>query len=329
LSHRYPALTAQVGGNTAGATANISTGTIFFAGGNNITLSQNNNSVTISGAAGGAADGVNLIAAGSQTANSTGTVVFSNSNGISFGMSNSSVVTATCADVKSISAGTTRATNGEVVFSNSNGVSFGVNGNTVTAQMPQLTYFEPYQWLTGQNLQAGSVILQPISVPMQISATQADVMISINNAANQGLSIAMSFGLYTYSASTANSVSTASAGYSYNSTLGGASSATNYDSQRYYSINLGTWNLTPGQYLAAYWISTTTGQTAPTAISLFGRTAGTVNGYAGVAATTTNFFGVGHYRTTTAAMPAAIQVSDVQISGSVLRQCWFRMMGAN
>jgi len=35
--------------------------------------------------------------------------------------------------IKSISAGTTRATNGEVVLSNSNGLSFGLNGNTITA----------------------------------------------------------------------------------------------------------------------------------------------------------------------------------------------------
>lgn len=43
---------------------------------------------------GGAGDGVNIIAAGTQTAATTGTVLFQNSNGITFGMSNSSVVTA-------------------------------------------------------------------------------------------------------------------------------------------------------------------------------------------------------------------------------------------
>lgn len=43
---------------------------------------------------GGGADGYNILAAGTQTANTTGTIVFSNSNGISFGMSNSSRITA-------------------------------------------------------------------------------------------------------------------------------------------------------------------------------------------------------------------------------------------
>lgn len=45
-------------------------------------------------AAAGAADGVNIIAAGTQTAATTGTVVFSNSNNVTFGMTNSSIVTA-------------------------------------------------------------------------------------------------------------------------------------------------------------------------------------------------------------------------------------------
>ena len=41
----------SLGGNTAGALALISSGTALIAGGNNITLSQNGQSVTISGAA--------------------------------------------------------------------------------------------------------------------------------------------------------------------------------------------------------------------------------------------------------------------------------------
>ena len=43
---------------------------------------------------GGAGDGVNILAAGTQTANTTGTVLFDNANGITFGMNNSSVITA-------------------------------------------------------------------------------------------------------------------------------------------------------------------------------------------------------------------------------------------
>src|SRR5574342_289611 len=41
----------SLSGNTAGVLAAISSGTLYLAGGNNVTLSQNANSVTISGGA--------------------------------------------------------------------------------------------------------------------------------------------------------------------------------------------------------------------------------------------------------------------------------------
>lgn len=60
-----------------------------------ITLNTNGLELSLSVApGGGGADGYNILAAGTQTANTTGTVVFANSNGLSFGMSNSSVITA-------------------------------------------------------------------------------------------------------------------------------------------------------------------------------------------------------------------------------------------
>jgi hypothetical protein len=46
-------INATISGNTAGAGALISSGTLTLAGGNNITLSQAGNAITISGAAGG------------------------------------------------------------------------------------------------------------------------------------------------------------------------------------------------------------------------------------------------------------------------------------
>jgi len=92
-------IAASLSGNTSGVLANISTGTMYLAGGNNITLSQNGNSVTISGANAG----------GAQTA------------------------------ISGISAGTAVMTSGTAIFSNSNGISFGVNGNTITASHNGIT----------------------------------------------------------------------------------------------------------------------------------------------------------------------------------------------
>jgi hypothetical protein len=81
------------GNNTAGTTG--SSGSILYlSAGNNVTLSGNSNTIVVSVNATGANDGVNIIAAGTQTANTTGTVLFSNSNGITFGMSGNTRVTA-------------------------------------------------------------------------------------------------------------------------------------------------------------------------------------------------------------------------------------------
>jgi hypothetical protein len=64
-------------GNTSGAQALISSGTLTLAGGNNITVSQNGNAVTISGAnVGGAQTGISGIA-NSETTYTSGTVSLS------------------------------------------------------------------------------------------------------------------------------------------------------------------------------------------------------------------------------------------------------------
>jgi hypothetical protein len=63
--------------------------------GTNISGTMNSNGLQLSVApGGGGADGYNILAAGTQTANTTGTILFNNANGITFGMSNSSVITA-------------------------------------------------------------------------------------------------------------------------------------------------------------------------------------------------------------------------------------------
>jgi hypothetical protein len=112
-----------IGGNTAGATASVSSGTLFLAGGNNVTLSQNGQSVTISGGAAGGATSAGVYATGNTTNNSSSTLALSSQlfnfqGGITGGLSNGSI---------QISAP------GVSSLSNSNNVSFGTNGSTITA----------------------------------------------------------------------------------------------------------------------------------------------------------------------------------------------------
>jgi fibronectin-binding autotransporter adhesin len=84
------AAAVSIGGNSTSAGAgysNVSTGTLILAGGNNITLSQNGASVTISAAnAGGAQTGISGIIA-SNTTYTSGSVYFSNAGNITISSS--------------------------------------------------------------------------------------------------------------------------------------------------------------------------------------------------------------------------------------------------
>ena len=123
MAYQYPLnggrINASISGNSASAGAGyqlVSTGTLVLAGGNNVTLNQNANSISI--------DGPSL----------------SNSNGFTFG-TNGSVVTASYAGGGSVnfSAGTTSGNLASVNLSNANGVSFGLNAGTITASHNALT----------------------------------------------------------------------------------------------------------------------------------------------------------------------------------------------
>lgn len=91
------AAAVSIGGNSTSAGAgysNISSGTVLLAGGNNITLSQNGASITISGAnVGGAQTGISGLQV-SNTTYTSGTVTFQNANGISFGSSGANGISA-------------------------------------------------------------------------------------------------------------------------------------------------------------------------------------------------------------------------------------------
>lgn len=87
---------------------------------------------------GGAGDGVNILAAGTQTAATTGTVIFNDANGITFGMSNSSVITASHNGLTSQSNQALSGSNGSytfqtATFGNLNGASFYTSNGSLVA----------------------------------------------------------------------------------------------------------------------------------------------------------------------------------------------------
>lgn len=151
-SYTVPTQTNQTLGlyassNTTGqsSSSTFDARTISFRGAGIISVGMSAGEYIISASAAGAADGVNIIAAGTQTANTTGTVVFSNSNNVTFGMTNSSIITASISVPPetpfAISAGTQSVSTGTMVFSNSNNVSFGMSGSSrITASASETPF---------------------------------------------------------------------------------------------------------------------------------------------------------------------------------------------
>jgi hypothetical protein len=147
---------------SAGTTSN-NLGAVVFSNSNGVSFGLNGSTITAS-VGGGAGDGYNILAAGTQTANTTGTVIFNNSNGISFGMSNSSQITASYTvpstagliSAINISAGTTSNNSAAIMFANSNGISFGLNAGTVTGTVKTDYQSSNANYLTSQSNQAVS-----------------------------------------------------------------------------------------------------------------------------------------------------------------------------
>ncbi|HEX4662476.1 MAG TPA: hypothetical protein VH144_02585 [Candidatus Saccharimonadales bacterium] len=140
-------INASIGGNTAGASTLISSGTMVLAGGNNIVLSQNANTITISASNQSAQTQSNIQAIYDGTNSiSTGTIQYSNANGVSFGINGQTLTASVAAAAAAFSAGisstigntagvTGLATN-RLVFAGGNNVtlsqSTAAGGNTLT-----------------------------------------------------------------------------------------------------------------------------------------------------------------------------------------------------
>lgn len=191
-------IAASLGGNTSGALALVSSGTLFLAGGNNVTLSQNGNSVTISANTVAAA---NLSVSAGTTTGAFGGLTFSNSNNISYGLNNGTITgsvnapglgtTFAGANVSgsmtlntaglnlslsgpaesgvALSAAGSSQSQGTMVFSNSNGLSFGMNGSTVTASYNSTQFAGTGTTFSGTNI-SGSITHNSLGINLALSA---------------------------------------------------------------------------------------------------------------------------------------------------------------
>lgn len=238
--------------------------------------------------------------------------------------------------IRTIGVPGSSVTNGEVVFANANGISFGLAGSTITAKVPSVSYFEnqggnPVAANLAANASgASNVSVQRFSVPNQISATRLDYLAHLTVAGSTAFSSTMRAVVYTFAGSTANSLFSASATMSHSSGTAATSSTNAYGGQsgtRWRSMAIGTWNLTPGEYLIAF-VHSGNGPGGTTgSVSIYGKSNVSILPMAGGAAVT-HMFKEG-LAPASSAPPASIHLTALnQTAASAAAQPYFRLVGS-
>jgi hypothetical protein len=338
-----PAANGTVGliTNVEAAGGTITNGAVSFANSNGVSFGVNGSTVTASVAASAAAVLGIGVSTGGNTAGNTGTT---NGTYVLVGagiVSLSQVTAAGSLATLTISATQSTApaglgvpgstiTNGTIVFSDSNGVSFGINGSTVTASVAaaaaaSVTAFSQWaEWNTNWSISQASFSLQRFTIPMNLSATQMNMMMALSGATNSSGAITISVGIYTIGASTASLASSASVQISWTS-----GSATNTSSEyggasgtRYRTLAVG-FSMTPGDYMMGFLVSTTNNGTW----QVFGRNGVNIVGsYEG----DTNAFLDGTSISSTGGLLASVAQSNTNYARTgigALRQPGFILLG--
>lgn len=181
----------SLGGNTTGTLALVSSGTLFLAGGNNVTLSQNANSITISANTAAAA---NLSVSAGTTSGAFGGLTFSNSNNVSFGLNNGTITgTATYSQSVQTQASGNIAATGFATTTTNGSVIVGTNNTTgLTLAVPP--YLTTYAQST-QTQASGNIAGTGVTTTTQAGSTLG---FTLNTA---GLSVAAPPYITTYSQS--------------------------------------------------------------------------------------------------------------------------------
>lgn len=157
----------SIGGNVSGAPALISTGTLFLAGGNNVTLSQVGNSITISANTAAAA---NLSVSAGASSGAFGGITLSNSNNVSFGLNNGTVTASASFNQAPVAIS---GSNGSFAFStltlgNLNGLSFYSSNGSVVGSYNSTQFAGLGTTFTGTNI-SGSMTLNSNGLNLALS----------------------------------------------------------------------------------------------------------------------------------------------------------------
>jgi hypothetical protein len=242
-----------LGGNTLGGMAQVSSGTMMLAGGNNITLSQNGNTVSIIGGAGGGGGG-GIALANSQTTYTSGTanlavaggaMTIASTTGQSFNFSVPQTSSLAATGLASIS------TNGGTI-------SIGVPNQVAT--LGRFEYPEGLFTSLGAMGQ-GSLSLNHMYVPFNVTGTAMKFGGSLSAAtsasattASANLSVWM--GIYTLNGSTLSLASSGSAnnGFQWSQSASTTANSVSINGMRQLTVPMNI-NMTPGEYWAAAVVS--------------------------------------------------------------------------
>jgi hypothetical protein len=293
-----------IGGNSTSAGAGyaqISSGTLTLAGGNNITLSQNGNAVTISGGAGGG--GIAL--ANSQTTYTSGTANLVVAGG-------ALTIASTTGQSYNFSAPATSS------LSATGALSISTNGSTISMGVPApmtYNYFNPqdaFLQVTGNHGQA-TLHLQPSKVP-NVQFDRIAMPIYYTNSSNSTASVSLSvwFGVYTR---TSNSFSLASSiSLSSNWTGSGTVSASLQNGIRLLTIGSTNTIFDDQYYFGIISRSTTAGGNGTLQQIVASQQSSNFSGIMGVASNASAQYtrGLGHYSVSTTGMPNVIAMSELR-----------------
>lgn len=230
-------------GNTAGAMAHVSSGTLTLAGGNNVTLSQNGNAVTISAGNGGGGGGVAV--ANSQTNFSSGTVNFVEGSGaITINSTTGQSLKFNVPQTSSLSA--------------TGGLSISTNGSTISIGVPGATTLSRFEYPEGlftslNTAVSGSLSLNHLYIPFNVSGSAMKIAGSLSASTNTSATTASAnlsvwIGLYTLNGSTLSLASSGSANNGFQWSQSASSTANvSINGMRQLTVPVNV-NLTPGEY---------------------------------------------------------------------------------
>lgn len=296
-----------LGGNTAGVMAQVSSGTLTLAGGNNITLSQNGNAVTISAGAGGG--GVAI--ANSQTTFTNGTANFIEGGGaITINSTTGQSLRFSVPQTSSLSA--------------TGGLSISTNGSTISLGAPSdatQSYYAPYDGaplVAGQQGQ-GTLHIQPAQAP-NFQFDRLAMGINYSNATNSSGSQTASFwvGIYTQNNSTLSLGSSTSVSFALTAS-GTAGSYSQFGGNRLVTIG-STNTITKGRYYIGI-ISSTASAGANASFSQLAVSQINTN-FSGIFGAASNAsaqqtLGLGVYSAATGAFPSSIAISNIRGTASM------------